>query len=68
MEMFCMLTRRRLLLKDEPASSVNVGDSDDETPLFFCEDVPTAKILVEEYHANAAHKNVEGLTVRTVIL
>ena len=53
---------RRFLLKDEPAESVNVGDMDDETPLFFCEDLPAARVLIEEFRADAMRKNIEGLT------
>lgn len=35
---------------------------DDETPLFFCEDLPAARVLIEEFHANSMLKNTEGLT------
>lgn len=37
-------------------------DNDGDTPLFFCDDVVTAKILVDEFHADAKHKNKEGKT------
>lgn len=36
-------------------------DEDDETPLFFCENVPTAKLLLE-YGADATLKNKDGLS------
>lgn len=36
-------------------------DEDDETPLFFCEDVPTARLLLE-YGADATLKNKDGLS------
>lgn len=45
-----------------PADAVNTTDSDGDTPLFVCESVDTARCLVEEYQANASHKNNEGLT------
>lgn len=56
------LTSSRFLLKDEKPESVDVEDNDGDTPLFFCDDVATAKILVDEFHANAKHKNHEGKT------
>lgn len=37
-------------------------DNEGDTPLFFCDNVETAKILVEAFHANAQHKNHEGKT------
>ncbi|PWZ01016.1 ankyrin [Testicularia cyperi] len=45
-----------------PSNAVDVTDSDGDTPLFVCEDVATARCLVEEFHANAKHTNHEGLT------
>lgn len=56
------LTISRFLLKGEPRKSVNVEDNDGDTPLFFCDDVATAKILVDEFHADTKHKNHEGKT------
>lgn len=45
-----------------PSGAVNTTDSDGDTPLFVCESVEAAKCLVEEFHADASHKNNEGLT------
>lgn len=56
------LTISRFLLKGEPKESVNVEDNDGDTPLFFCDDVATAKVLVDEFHADTKHKNHEGKT------
>ena len=54
----------RWLLKHERASpnDVNITDADGDTPLFVVEDVETARILIEEFEADAKHKNQEGLT------
>lgn len=45
-----------------PPDAVNTTDSDGDTALFVCESVDAARCLVEEYSADAAHKNNEGLT------
>lgn len=42
---------------------VDVQDDDGDTPLFLVEDVETAKVLVEEFGADAHRKNKEGLSV-----
>lgn len=46
-----------------PSDSVNTTDEDGDTPLFACETVPIARILVEEFHADTMHENKEGNTV-----
>ncbi|WFD33243.1 hypothetical protein MCUN1_000056 [Malassezia cuniculi] len=53
----------RFLLEHKSAGddAVNIRDSDDESPLFFCEDVSTAKILLE-FGADTKLKNKDGLT------
>ncbi|WFD40460.1 uncharacterized protein MJAP1_003446 [Malassezia japonica] len=56
------LLRFLLTYPNVSKDAVNVTDDDGETPLFFCEDVPTAKLLVDEFHADASRKNHEGLT------
>lgn len=59
-----LLTRRYLLTYPGVAKdAVDVEDADGDTPLFFCEDIPTATLLLEEFHADANHKNADGLTV-----
>lgn len=45
-----------------PADAVNTTDSDLDTPLFVCETVESARCLIEEFGADAKHKNAEGLT------
>lgn len=45
-----------------PANAVNTTDSDLDTPLFVCETVESAQCLIEEFSADARHKNSEGLT------
>lgn len=45
-----------------PSNAVNTTDSDLDTPLFVCETVETARCLIEEFSADAKHKNSEGLT------
>ena len=45
-----------------PANAVNTTDSDLDTPLFVCETVESARCLIEEFSADARHKNSEGLT------
>ena len=57
-----MLTGRFLLAHEKAGeNAVNVRDEDDETPLFFCEDVPTAKLLLE-LGADAALQNKSGMS------
>lgn len=58
------LLRFLLTYPNVPNDAVNVRDEDGDTPLFFCEDVETAKLLVTEFNADAQIKNDEGLTVR----
>ncbi|WFC96213.1 hypothetical protein MBRA1_002869 [Malassezia brasiliensis] len=43
-------------------NAVNVRDEDGDTPLFFCEDRPTAELLVTEFGADARLQNDEGIT------
>lgn len=45
-----------------PTDAVNTTDSDLDTPLFVCETVESAKCLIEEFSADAKHKNSEGLS------
>lgn len=45
-----------------PSNAVNTTDSDLDTPLFVCETVESARCLIEEFKADAQHKNSEGLT------
>lgn len=45
-----------------PSDAVNTTDSDLDTPLFVCETVDSARCLIEEFHADAKHKNADGLT------
>lgn len=45
-----------------PANAVETTDDDGDTPLFVCEDVSVARMLVEEYNANAKHENKQGNT------
>ena len=45
-----------------PANAVNTTDSDLDTPLFVCETVESARCLIEEFSADAKHKNADGLT------
>lgn len=55
----------RYLLKHNTIKpgDVDVQDDDGDTPLFLVEDVETAKVLVEEFGADAHRKNKEGLSV-----
>lgn len=55
----------RLLLNypNVPKDAVDVADEDGDTPLFFCEDVSTARLLVTEFGASTTLKNDEGFTV-----
>ena len=48
--------------REEPKESINVEDNDGETPLFFCETVDMARLLVEELGADIAHRNEAGLS------
>ncbi|SNX82344.1 uncharacterized protein MEPE_01050 [Melanopsichium pennsylvanicum] len=45
-----------------PSNAVNTTDSDLDTPLFVCETIDSARCLIEEFSADAKHKNSEGLT------
>ncbi|CDU24512.1 uncharacterized protein SPSC_04013 [Sporisorium scitamineum] len=45
-----------------PTNAVNTTDSDLDTPLFVCETVDSARCLIEEFSADAKHKNADGLT------
>lgn len=45
-----------------PTNAVNTTDSDLDTPLFVCETVESARCLIEEFSADAKHKNANGLT------
>lgn len=45
-----------------PSGAANTTDSDGDTPLFVCETVDAARCLIEEFGADAAHKNAEGLS------
>ncbi|WFD31631.1 hypothetical protein MSPP1_002670 [Malassezia sp. CBS 17886] len=54
----------RLLLTYEGVdarAAANVADADGDTPLFFCEEVAAAQMLVE-FGAEAAHRNDDSLT------
>lgn len=45
-----------------PANAIETTDEDGDTPLFAAEDVETAKLLVEEFGADAKRENVAGDT------
>ncbi|KAN0061570.1 hypothetical protein ACQY0O_006417 [Thecaphora frezii] len=45
-----------------PSNAANTTDSDGDTPLFVCETVETARVLVEEFGADPEWKNGEGVT------
>lgn len=45
-----------------PAQAIETTDEDGDTPLFVCEDVAMARLLVEEFGANAKHENKAGDT------
>lgn len=45
-----------------PSNAVNTTDSDLDTPLFVCETIEAAKCLIDEFGADAKHKNADGLT------
>ncbi|UZJ53941.1 hypothetical protein CBS101457_003261 [Exobasidium rhododendri] len=45
-----------------PASAIETTDEDGDTPLFAVEDVETARILVEEFGADAKRENSAGDT------
>lgn len=59
----------RLLLRYPGVAkdAVNVRDEDGDTPLFFCEDRPTAELLVTEFGADPSLQNDEGITVRRLL-
>ena len=44
--------------------AVDVRDEDGDTPLYFCEDVATAQLLVTELGADVKVVNEQNLTVR----
>lgn len=46
-----------------PAGAIETTDEDGDTPLFAAEDVETARILVEEFGADAKRENTAGDTV-----
>lgn len=45
-----------------PANAIETIDEDGDTPLFTVEDVSVARILIEEFGANAKHENQAGDT------
>ncbi|KAE8220795.1 hypothetical protein CF319_g5736 [Tilletia indica] len=45
-----------------PTGAANVQDSDGDTPLFVCEAVEPAKLLIEKYGADPKHRNLDGKT------
>ncbi|KAL9940935.1 hypothetical protein V8E36_000423 [Tilletia maclaganii] len=45
-----------------PQGAANVQDSDGDTPLFVCEAVEAAKLLIEKYGADPKHRNLDGKT------
>ncbi|PWN35159.1 uncharacterized protein FA14DRAFT_107609, partial [Meira miltonrushii] len=45
-----------------PANAIETTDEDGDTPLFTVEDVSVARILIEEFGANAKHENEAGDT------
>lgn len=45
-----------------PANAIETTDEDGDTPLFAAEDVETARILVEEFGADAKRENAAGDT------
>lgn len=49
-------------LASEHNIDVNVTDADGETPLFYAEDVETARVLVEELGADAGVRNGVGVS------
>ncbi|CAO1622627.1 unnamed protein product [Sympodiomycopsis kandeliae] len=48
-------------------TDVDVTDEDGDTPLFVVEDVNTAKLLIEEFKADAKHTNNDGLTAAATL-
>lgn len=46
---------------------VNIRDSDGDTPLFACETIAMARLLVEKYGANVDLRNDRGLTAGEAI-
>ncbi|WFD06663.1 hypothetical protein MVES1_002017 [Malassezia vespertilionis] len=47
---------------EDVRTAANACDEDGDTPLFFCEEVTPAKLLVEQFHADATLKNGDGIT------
>ena len=45
---------------DDAQEAINVTDNDGDTPLFFCDVLETAKLVVEKHGADAQHRNHEG--------
>lgn len=45
-----------------PTNAIETTDEDGDTPLFTVEDVSVARILIEEFGANAKHENEAGDT------
>ncbi|CAD6924791.1 unnamed protein product [Tilletia controversa] len=45
-----------------PTGAANVQDSDGDTPLFVCETVEPAKLLIEKFGADPKHRNLDGKT------
>lgn len=54
------LLRYLLEQADDAKEAINVTDNDGDTPLFFCDVLETAKLVVEEYAADPKHRNHEG--------
>lgn len=48
-----------------PTNAIETTDEDGDTPLFTVEDVSVARILIEEFGANAKHENESGETPAT---
>lgn len=57
-----VLLRYLLEQADDAKGAINVIDNDGDTPLFFCDVLETAKLVVEEYGADPKHRNHEGLS------
>lgn len=56
---------KKLIL--EHNGNVNLQDHDGDTPLYVAETVQVARVLVEELHADANHRNQSGFTAADVI-
>ena len=41
---------------DDAQEAINVTDNDGDTPLFFCDVLETAKLVVEKHGADAQHR------------